>query len=297
MRHRRLSQGVFVVVLALGCGSTGPAAPSPSLLDASPSPSITTSFVLPSATIPASQTPPATPMPTISPTTLITPTSTTTALVTPLPFSVIDDPSTADIDHFWAQYLELSCVEFGMEDYWDSVTQMSKDVEVILVGHPISIAVRPDPDRYGVISLINVAVDDVLKGNPSEQQKGVIQVTDSQIGDGDPDEWSGVAPVPIAPTLFFLRSLVGFEDRASVPVAAGDEYLYYTPGTHQNVLTEVAGKVYVPQTPRMTRWYGHNFFPLPLQGMAWNKLLDQVRAAINHGSVVNDVQHGVRFAC
>jgi len=36
---------------------------------------------------------------------------------------------------------------------------------------------------------------------------------------------------------------------------------------------------------------------LPLQGMAWNKLLDQVRAAINHGSVVNDVQHGVRFAC
>ena len=97
--------------------------------------------------------------------------------------------------------------------------------------------------------------------------------------------------------MLFLRNEAKRDARYGLPVQAGDEYLYYMPGVHQNVLTEVDGKVYVPQTPRMTRWYGSDFFPLPLSGMWWDKLLDQIRNTIAQGGTPDAMGHGVRAAC
>lgn len=53
----------------------------------------------------------------------------------------------------------------------------------------------------------------------------------------------------------------------------------------------------MPQTPRITRWYGSDFFPLPLSGMWWDKLLDQIRNTIAQGGTPDAMGHGVRAAC
>jgi hypothetical protein len=212
----------------------------------------------------------------------------------------IDQPTSADIDHFWAQFLELSCVEFGMEDYWDSVAQMSNDVEVVVVGHPVAVSVRENPDRWGEFAVIDVAIDEALKGTPASAQPGIIEITDEGSGSwwsDYPDGHRPDVPIPAVTTLLFLRNEAAAQIRYGYTPEPGDEYLYYMPGVHQNVLTELEGKVYVPQTPRMRRWYGNNFFPLPLEGVAWEKLINEVTSSATESAKPDGIRKGMLAAC
>jgi len=247
--------------------------------------------------VPPVATPTAGPPATATPSVTASPTP--TPAVTPLPVPTIDEPKGADVDRFWAQILDLSCVEFGMEDYWDSVDQMTRDVEVIVVGRPISIELRRDADRYEQLGIINVAVDEVIKGDPRMARPGVIQVSHHAAFIDGSDE-----AVPANPTVFFLRNLVDFEQRQNIGVRASDEFVYYVPGVHQNVIAEIDGRAYVPQARRMLRWHGPDWFPLEVHGMSFARLLDQIRQ--NVGPVAQDAGRapaggragaGMLFAC
>lgn len=289
----------LVVLLVVGCRYIG-ADGSPELPTDAPSPTALESVAPGTAqeTLPA--TPAATPeLPTEAPPTPdATPTAPPSATAQPapigslLPVPVIDEPGRDDYDAFWGQFLELSCVELGMEDYWDDVAQMTREVDLVVVGRPISVEVRPDPGRYDELYLVGVAVDEVIKGSPSMAVPGVIQVR----GEGDyPEETD--ASLPAGRTLFFLRNLSRL-DYPWYEVRPGDEYIYYLPGIHQNVLAELDGDVYVPQVRKMRDWYGSRFFPLPLHGMRFEALLEEVRAAARGESVQSSsVVAGRRFAC
>ena len=304
MRQSHLAQLALLSILVLACQYIG-VEPSPSAQpDVTSSPVATATAAVVETLPPTSpspslneptESPPPPPSDTPMPTATLAP-SPTPAPFSPLPVPTVLDPTTKDIDQFWQQFLELSCVEMGMEDYWDSVAQMSQDVEVVLVGHPVSVTVRSDAGGLPE-GAVGIAVDELLKGNPATEHAGIVEITDEGQGawDWQPD-WPS-EPIPGTPTLLFLRNEAAAAARYGNPVDPGDEYLYYMPGVHQNVLTELDGKVYVPQTPRMTRWYGTDFFPLPLSGMSWDRLLGQVRDAITQGSSPERVQHGIRAAC
>jgi hypothetical protein len=184
----------------------------------------------------------------------------------------------------------------GVEDDWESVGQMTHDVDLIVLGRPVAFERRPDPLRYDELAIVTVAIDEVLKGHPSVAVPGQLQVTaqGSFVEDWD-------APIPATPTLFFLRNLVGFEERQHIEVRVGDEFIYYVPGIHQNVIAELGGRVHVPQARRMLRWYGPDFFPLPLHGTSFERLLEQVRhnaGSAGHPLDRNGVNRsGALFAC
>lgn len=187
-----------------------------------------------------------------------------------------------------------------MEDYWESVAQMSKDVEVVVIGHPVAVSVRQDPQRWGEFAVIDIAVDDVLKGTPASPQPDIIEITDQGSGpwwSDYPDGHQPDVPVPAGPTLLFLRNVAAAQTRYGYDPEPGDEYLYYMPGVHQNVLTELDGKVYVPQTPRMRRWYGDRFFPLPLEGIGWDKLIAHITDDSESASGGGGIRPQFKTAC
>jgi len=171
--------------------------------------------------------------------------------------------------------MDMSCVEMVEEQEWGSVAQMTRDIDYVIIGRPISIEPRGIAAYYNGPS-VTVAVDQVLKGGElTSRQPNVIQV----VGAGQVALFDN-SPPPSVPHVMFLRNVA----EKGAGMQPGDEYLYYLPTTYQNVLADVDGQVVVPIAHQIAKWFGPNMFPLELQGMSFDKLIGQIRDAVGGGS-------------
>ncbi len=219
----------------VGCGnrgSTHSATAAASLVPSlEPSPTATSVSTAPPPSQPTVITPPLETRPPIA---TNGPTS-----IKPLP--TIDDPNADDLQAFWSQVIDLSCIAFGQDEDWESLKQMTNDVDIVVLGRPTSVSTYYDSERQGDRYLVDFTVDEVIKGDLSTDMTGVLRL----------DDWYGAfsekfdAPIPSTTTLLFARNKALREQLPGLTKVPGDEFRYYLPSNYQNVYPDLNGKVFI----------------------------------------------------
>jgi hypothetical protein len=197
--------------------------------------------------------------------------------------------SRSKLNDFWRQIVELACVEFGEEKEWRSLASLTKQIDLVVVGRPVS--VEWQPDSYAAI--LDVQVDEVLKGVPVYASPGVIQFYAE-------DAFNPISgPMPGLPTVLFLRNIGDRYREYDQPVGRGDDYLYYTPTVYQNIFLKFRDRVFIPLSPRIRRWLGPDTWPLAVKGMPFDAFVDQIRRAAGEQltSSGEGGGGGIRYAC
>jgi hypothetical protein len=225
------------------------------------------------------------------------PMSPTPAAPTPtpriLPIPTLTTATADNLQAFWSQALDLSCSEMMQDEDWESLDQMTTDVDLVIVGRPAYVSTYFDEDWGEDRPLINVAVDDVLKGSLSSDVPNVVKLVDWYGTFADTIE----APIPAVPTVLFVRNTALREQYINESPQPQDQYTYYLPSDYQNVMPELDGKVFIPYAHRISAWIGANEFPLALEGTSFDKLVSQIRLAAGGTAESDGTKSGVRSAC
>jgi hypothetical protein len=205
---------------------------------------------------------------------------------------ILDNPTPDEIHQFWSHVIDLSCVDFIQENYWESVAQMTRDVELVVIARPQSVRYTADP-VYRDSPIVRFTIDQVLKGGPVTLQDGTMQLAVDQ------DELESIdeVPIPAVPTLLFLRNMAVGRSDWYVPGGPDPSTLYYLPTTYQNVMVNRDGHVFLPMEQRMRAWLGSETWPLELQGTSFDKVVEQVQRAVTQGDRGDGVRAHQAFAC
>jgi hypothetical protein len=178
------------------------------------------------------------------------------------------------IDRFWESFGDVGCIGMAAPE---SIEMVAGWADLIVMARPTGAqlwegAPYPEPN-----SLITLQVSEVLKGAPTYQQGGFIQLYGSDVPSAN------VADVD---HLLFLS------------VLTRDSRVYYMTDSFTSIYANVDGHVVTAEYAAIKQAYGHHLFPTDLDGTSFDKLVQRVTDAVNgagdHGTVI--AQRGY-FAC
>ena len=184
------------------------------------------------------------------------------------------EPGSAEqVDLFWARLNSMDCIDMIAGKFWTSLPEMTREVGVVVLGRPVSVAYRDD--RPIGDTVIQVEVDEVLKGDPLFRESGTLELVYSGRSNG-PDLQQNLPP----------NSHILFLDSVAECIATGcrsrddDRYGYWRPTSYQNVLVDIDGQVAVPIADEIAEYRGERAFPLPLIGRSFDRCSQDIRNAV-----------------
>jgi hypothetical protein len=198
--------------------------------------------------------------------------------------------SVADLELFWSPYIETDCAPMIADEFWSSLGDMTRAVDLVVVGRPISVFERYSSWALRPVPVLEIAIDEIIRGTPSANDAGRIELETYY---GPPPDTS--LGLPANRHLFFLQH-VNTALAEHGQTADTREHAYNLPSLYQNVLIEEQGTVFLPAYERVAR-DDFNSFPAELHGSSYEEVLIRVREAAATNSRGDAVVGSMRFAC
>ncbi len=271
----RLAVGIAVVAvavaaIALSLPYNGPGGP-PAAAQGEPTPEATTNSLASDQPIPTESVGP-------SPSTMVN--ITPNVEVTPTP--AIND-ALALSDGFWNRWVGPPNPGVLEEFEADSLADLSRRVDLIIRGRVTDIYVgeywRTGPeDRPFPLVYLRVEIEEVLKGEPVSRSAGYVEVLLGSAGPEEVEDYQ--ARQPAEDMLWFLMYGPDWDERVFEPQRSSElaPYAYFVFNFWQGILRDINAEVHVMQPDSMATDLGDDFFPLPLSGTEFEKVVEQVRA-------------------
>ncbi len=259
---------VVVAAIALSLPAAGPGGP-PATTEGTPTPQ-TTPVALASAQ--------PTPTPSVEPSPWPTVSATPDDAVSP---TLTPGEALAQSDGFWNRWIgppnPSVLDEFGAV----SLADVTRQADLIIRGRVTDIYIgeywrMKSREKLLPLVYVRVEIDEVLKGEPASRTAGFVE---AQIG-SSPDDLDQVrATIPEHGNVWFLMYGPNWDERRFEPQRSSEmaQYAYFVFNFWQGILRGINGEVRVMQPDSVAADLGRDFFPLPLNGMEFEQIVDQVR--------------------
>jgi hypothetical protein len=200
--------------------------------------------------------------------------------------------SATELDAFWSPLIEVTCAQMIASHFWSSIGEMTRDVDLVVVGRPVAVHVRGEGGPMWQVTVMDIEIDEVISGEPVTRDDGLIEL----------EMYYGPPPIaslglPVNRHLFFLRNVAAANEAGDWPVTETDWYSYKPPSLYQNILVEADGEVLVPAVESIRGAADEYGFPAGLHGTSFEAVLTAARDAAARTAHQNDVMGSMRFAC